>query len=342
MNLEVNERPLVTFALFAYNQERFIRDALESAFSQTYSPLEIVLSDDCSQDATYSIMQQMASGYQGGHKVVLNRNPRNLGVAAHVNAVMNLSRGLLIVAAAGDDIAFPDRVEQTVKVWSKNQFRADSIALGIEPFADNFSGSLRAVSPVLTSKEEVIWNAGPRVIGAAHAWTRRLFDVFGPLPEWLHEEDVVLPFRALFLGGIAFEPIPVVRYRQHRDNTLSGANPAFKGLRGQELRYQMKLKKSLRALEGMALTVNQAVALGLISLEEGATLQNLIRESKQRRQVELDLTSSDFKKRLHAGFMIWLTKTVRHYSVLRKLFLSASALLPQLRTLEWKVRDRGR
>ena len=33
------DRPLVTFALFAYNQEDYIREAVEGAFAQTYEPL---------------------------------------------------------------------------------------------------------------------------------------------------------------------------------------------------------------------------------------------------------------------------------------------------------------
>lgn len=37
------ERPLVTFALFAYNQEKYIRRAVVGAFSQTYEPLEIIM-----------------------------------------------------------------------------------------------------------------------------------------------------------------------------------------------------------------------------------------------------------------------------------------------------------
>lgn len=36
------ERPLVTFALFAYNQERFIREAVEGALAKTYSHLQII------------------------------------------------------------------------------------------------------------------------------------------------------------------------------------------------------------------------------------------------------------------------------------------------------------
>ncbi len=67
------DRPLITFALFAYNQENHIEEAVQGAFSQTYSQLEIVLSDDCSTDRTFEIMERMANAYQGPHKIVLNR-----------------------------------------------------------------------------------------------------------------------------------------------------------------------------------------------------------------------------------------------------------------------------
>src|SRR4051812_34720579 len=81
-------RPLVTFALFAYNHERFIRKAVDGALAQTYQPLEIIISDDCSTDRTFEIAQGMASAYNGAHKVVVNRNPKNLGAdgfGLHVN-----------------------------------------------------------------------------------------------------------------------------------------------------------------------------------------------------------------------------------------------------------------
>lgn len=77
------ERSLISFALLAYKQEQYIREAVEGAFSQTYSPLEIILSDDCSPDRTFDIIQEMAAKYTGPHKVVLNRNPQNFGIGAH-------------------------------------------------------------------------------------------------------------------------------------------------------------------------------------------------------------------------------------------------------------------
>lgn len=45
---------LVSVVLTAYNQERFISAALKSAIDQTYRPLEIIVVDDASTDATFT------------------------------------------------------------------------------------------------------------------------------------------------------------------------------------------------------------------------------------------------------------------------------------------------
>ena len=115
----VTDQPLVTFALFAYNQEQYIREAVEGAFAQTYEPLEIILSDDCSSDRTFEIMQEMAAVYEGPHEVILNRLEKNIGTIDHVLRVARKACGQLIVVAAGDDISLPDRTEKLTDVWVK-------------------------------------------------------------------------------------------------------------------------------------------------------------------------------------------------------------------------------
>lgn len=113
----LEERPLVTFALFAYNQEKYIREAIEGAFAQTYEPLEIILSDDCSTDRTFEIMEEMAAGYDGPHYVNVRRNSCNLGVLKHVIHAVREARGDFIVLAAGDDISRPMRTSRLVEMW---------------------------------------------------------------------------------------------------------------------------------------------------------------------------------------------------------------------------------
>src|SRR2546430_17373747 len=95
-------KPILTFVVAAFEQEDYVAEAVEAAFRQTYSPLEIILSDDCSSDQTFEVMQRLAREYKGPHKVVLNRNERNLGLVGHVNRAVELAAGEIIVGSAGD------------------------------------------------------------------------------------------------------------------------------------------------------------------------------------------------------------------------------------------------
>lgn len=117
MTETIDQRPLVTFALFAYNQEKYIREAIEGAFSQTYEPLEIILSDDCSSDKTSEIMQEMAAAYEGPHKVVVRQNNANAGIIDHVLNVAADANGAIMVVAAGDDVSFPERCQRLAESW---------------------------------------------------------------------------------------------------------------------------------------------------------------------------------------------------------------------------------
>ena len=212
-------RPLVTFALIAYNQEQFIRDAIDGALAQTYSPLEIILSDDYSTDRTFEIMQSVAAAYRGPHSIVLNSNSCNVGIARHVNRIMKLAKGGVVVIAAGDDISFPQRSEVTVTSFANNPgctalysslLRIDENGreMGIQKSANRTEiGSI--------SRAVVQWCPG--VLGASHAWKRELFDYFGPLSPRVMTEDRALPLRAALLGEILVIDEPLVKYRVHRD-----------------------------------------------------------------------------------------------------------------------------
>ena len=111
------EKPLVTFALFTYNQEQFIREAVEAAFAQTYEPLEIILSDDCSTDRTFEILKETAAAYRGSHQVVVRKTAANRGTLVHVAEVASLAQGELLILAAGDDISKPSRTATLTECW---------------------------------------------------------------------------------------------------------------------------------------------------------------------------------------------------------------------------------
>jgi glycosyltransferase involved in cell wall biosynthesis len=198
-----SEAPLVTFALFAYNQERYIREAIEGAFSQDYGNLEIILSDDCSSDNTFSIIQEMAENYSGPHRIVINRNSRNLNVAGHFNVVAEMSKGELLIASAGDDISFPERSKAITEEWQRNGkcsiaiysdfIPVDSESNVVSDFAENvFRGTITL---------EDAAKGGLHVLGATAAYSMDLFTSFPKINSDVRHEDRVLPFRALLMSG---------------------------------------------------------------------------------------------------------------------------------------------
>lgn len=186
-----NKRPLVSFIVVAYNQEKYIEEAIRGAFEQTYEPLEIILSDDNSPDKTFEIMQRLAEEYDGPHKVILNRNEPNLGIGGHINRVMDLSKGEFIVVNAGDDISLPERTTELVDVWLNSGKQAKSI------FSDCYKmridgeiyGTLTfdSVNKIINPINMLEKNGF--VFGATHGWDKEVFELFTPLNNKVVHED---------------------------------------------------------------------------------------------------------------------------------------------------------
>jgi glycosyltransferase involved in cell wall biosynthesis len=223
------DRPLLTFAVAAFNQERFIREAIEAAFAQTYSPLELVLSDDCSDDRTFEIICEMAKAYRGPHRVVLNRNPVRRSIGGHINRILEISRGELIVAAAGDDVSLPSRAQATYEAWEATGRKATSIHSRIfqidesgepmpEIFKEEMPGEKQRLIEQKTQPMHYLQTLQPLIYGCAHAFSRKLFDVFGNLPDEVIHEDNAIGFRSVLAGQLLFINEPLVKYRIHGNN----------------------------------------------------------------------------------------------------------------------------
>lgn len=210
------QAPAVSMLLMAYRQQATVEAAVQGALAQRYSPLEIVISDDASDDGTWAAIERAVAGYAGPHRLVLNRNPVNLGIGAHLDRLVALSQGELLFVAAGDDISLPERCSRVVDAWIAAGRRPDLIATALLDM-DEAGGTHATLRPADLGRyrNAADWLADPpHVIGAAQAWTRRVFDFFGPLPPGTVAEDLLMVFRAILRGGAITLPEPLVRYRR--------------------------------------------------------------------------------------------------------------------------------
>lgn len=216
------KKPLVSFCIFSYNQEEFIREAIEGALAQTYSPLEIIISDDCSSDSTFSIIQETIQNYEGPHKIILNRNENNLGSVQHLEFVArNLTKGELIVVAAGDDISLSYRVETLYKVWEKMERKAYCISSDFIKFSELNKGPLVHIQHL--NNPEIKFSVDNYSIykfirhlmggsGCTFAYSPEIFKNFSPLT--IDKiEDRNLAIRAKLLGKVVHVEEKLVLYR---------------------------------------------------------------------------------------------------------------------------------
>lgn len=213
---EESQYPLVTFALFAYNQEQYIREAVGAALKQDYPNLEIIISDDASDDGTWRAIEDSLTGYFGPHRIVLNRNAKNLGIGSHVSFIGHLSRGELIVLAAGDDVSEPGRVKVLVDTWVSAGRGPAVLYSDVTPI-DRHSQEIKEWGEKIfaeSMKMKDMASGVVRILGASTAYTSSVFSEFDDISRHVFHEDRVLPFRALLLGGKAiYVDCKLVQYR---------------------------------------------------------------------------------------------------------------------------------
>lgn len=99
---KVNNAPKVSVVTVTYNQEKYIRQTIESIVSQkTNFNFELIVGDDASTDATPSIIAELAQKYPSIIVPVLRK--KNLGIAQNFATTMAAARGEYIALCEGDD-----------------------------------------------------------------------------------------------------------------------------------------------------------------------------------------------------------------------------------------------
>ncbi|MFM7449588.1 MAG: glycosyltransferase [Leptolyngbyaceae cyanobacterium] len=103
--------PLVSICIPTYNGEEFLNDALQSALSQTYPNIEILVSDDDSSDQTLAIVNTVCT--HSRYKLSVFRHER-LGLVGNWNFCLKNAKGEYIKFLFQDDILEPSCIAEMV------------------------------------------------------------------------------------------------------------------------------------------------------------------------------------------------------------------------------------
>lgn len=109
----IKARPTVSIGLPVFNGKNYLREAIDSILSQTFTDFELIICDNASTDSTEEICRACAAK---DSRVRYHRQPRNMGAAVNYDTAFHLSRGRYYKWAAHDDVLAPTFLERCVEV----------------------------------------------------------------------------------------------------------------------------------------------------------------------------------------------------------------------------------
>jgi glycosyltransferase involved in cell wall biosynthesis len=206
----------VTVVMPCYNGSDFIATALDSAIAQTHKPVQIVVVDDGSKDASAAFVRQYIA-HHPGFNIELIQQP-NKGEPAARNTGIRAARGAWVAQLDTDDWWEPEKLEK--QVAAAQTAGPDCVMVHTGVVGHFPDGSVGSTTKTPTSSR-VGWCTkallDPTSIGHPSIMVRKdaLDRIGGYDPDFKQACDIDLYFRLSVVGTFAHVPEYLLHYRYH-------------------------------------------------------------------------------------------------------------------------------
>lgn len=251
--------PEVSIIMSVYNGARYLTASIESILRQTFADFEFIIINDGSQDATATIIEKYAcqdSRIKAVHQA-------NSGLTLSLNTAVGLCSGRYIARMDADDISYPDRMRQQVRVLSGNRWVGVCHGLVDLIDADGKQIPLRRKVGFRYTPNQTDWALiwrncvqHPTVMVRADLLHARMpcYD-----PEAIGCEDYKLWCRLKNVTRFITIRDPLLKYRKHKESMTS--NYDTKLLRS----YTSIVAHNLKEGFGLELSPDESQCLAIIS-----------------------------------------------------------------------------
>lgn len=236
----MSDQPLISVPILTYNGEKYLREQLDSIYSQTYKNIEVLAFDDCSKDGTTAILQE----YHLSHGLTYFINEKNLGFQKNAAQSLLSCTGDYIAPADQDDIWKIDKLEKLVTNIGDNVLiYSDSIPIDEHgnKLANNFVQQVRNLVDGSNNKNFFFENC---ISAHAMLFKRELLTYALPIPDEMFYHDWWIAFVASTYGSIKLIDEPLVYYRRHQAQVTLQKEKNYQGFFSRIKFREHRLKNS--------------------------------------------------------------------------------------------------
>lgn len=211
---------MISIAIATYNGERFLREQLDSLYTQTMLPDEVIVCDDRSTDKTPEILEEYSRKY--GLKYIINK--QSLGCCDNFMKAFSLCTQQYIMICDQDDIWFPNKVETLYKeicrIDSDRPTAVSSCRIDVNAQGEFIS---QVISPDTAGWQGTLMATGRRSQGCTMIMNRPLVNKV--LKEWANNPtshklmyDSLIAVTAAIFGKKKNLGAALMYYRHHDKN----------------------------------------------------------------------------------------------------------------------------
>lgn len=224
----------VSIVLPVYNGEKYLRLALDSILSQTYTNFELIIIDDCSSDTSYAIARSYA---KRDKRIRVYRNRENKKLPKSLNAGFHLASGELFTWTSDDNLLKPNTIESLVAIFEENT-DIDFVYADIIPI--DGQGKIIHTMPYLNGEPEDIYLFNP--VLACFMYKKKIQDILrGYNPNAFLAEDYDFWMRIYESGYQMYHLKKKLYYYRFHENSLT----SMKRIEGLNLQIRL-LRRNIR------------------------------------------------------------------------------------------------
>lgn len=251
--------PLVSAIIIFLNTEKYLAEAIESVFAQTYQNWELLLVDDGSTDGSTEIARRYAERFPDKVSYLEHEGHVNRGMSATRNLGFKHAKGEFISWLDSDDVWLPNKLEEQTRILTEYP----EVAMVYGPLHIWFSWTglpedinrdiiqdigLSAGRVVPPPKLLTHFLQNDNYIPGGGMIRRTVLDAVGGYEEWIEDdfEDEIVHFKVCLKWPVYASSQSWYKYRQHDDSFCAQVEQTG-GDQARRYEYYMTLAKRLRA-----------------------------------------------------------------------------------------------